>query len=85
MIIWDDVKNTKLQIERQISFEQISEIILRNDYLDILENPSRPNQQLFVITLNNYIYAVPFLIDENLNIILKTAYPSKKLSKKYLG
>jgi uncharacterized DUF497 family protein len=85
MIIWDDVKNTKLQIERQISFEQISEIILRNDYLDILENPSRPNQQIFVITLNNYIYAVPFLIDENLNIILKTAYPSRKLSKKYLG
>ena len=72
MIIWDDAKNTKLQIERQVSFEQISEIILRNDYLDILENPSRPNQQLFVITLNNYIYAVPFLIDENLNIILKT-------------
>ena len=85
MIIWDDVKNTKLQIERQISFEQISEIILRNDYLDILENPSRPNQQIFVITLNNYIYAVPFLIDENLNIILKTVYPSRKLSKKYLG
>ena len=85
MIIWDDAKNTKLQIERQVSFEQISEIILRNDYLDILENPSRPNQQLFVITLNNYIYAVPFLIDENLNIILKTAYPSRKLSKKYLG
>ena len=85
MIIWDDAKNTKLQIERQVSFEQISEIILRNDYLDILENPSRPNQQLFVITLNNYIYAIPFLIDENLNIILKTAYPSRKLSKKYLG
>ena len=85
MIIWDDAKNTKLQIERQISFEQISEIILRNDYLDILENPSRPNQQIFVITLNNYIYVVPFLIDKDLNIILKTAYPSRKLSKKYLG
>jgi len=28
---------------------------------------------------------VPFLIDENSNIILKTAYPSRKLSKIYTG
>jgi len=83
MIIWDDTKNTKLQLERQISFEQISEIILRKGYLDILENPSRMDQQIFVIYLNNYVYAVPFLIDENSNIILITAYPSRKLSKKY--
>ena len=83
MIIWDEGKNTKLRIERHISFEQISEIILRKDYLDILENTSRPNQQIFVIYLNSYIYAVPFLIDEHSNIILKTAYPSRKLLKKY--
>ncbi|MGD8294091.1 MAG: hypothetical protein PVF37_20425 [Desulfobacterales bacterium] len=85
MIIWDDTKNIKLKLERQISFEQISEIILRKGYLDILENPSRTDQQIFVIYLNNYVYAVPFLIDENSNIILKTAYPSRKLSKKTQG
>ena len=85
MIIWDDTKNIKLQLERQISFEQISEIILRKGYLDILENLSGTNQQIFVIFLNNYVYAVPFLIDENSNIISKTAYPSRKLSKKYPG
>jgi hypothetical protein len=82
MIIWDDTKNIKLQLERQISFEQISEIILRKGYLDILENQSRTDQQIFVIYLNNYVYAVPFLIDGNSNIILKTAYPSRKLTKK---
>ena len=43
MIIWDDEKNQKLQVERGISFDQISEIILRKKYLDILENSSRPN------------------------------------------
>jgi hypothetical protein len=47
-------------------------------YLDILENPSRTDQQIFVTYLNNYVYAVPFLIYENSNIILKTAYPSRK-------
>ena len=85
MIIWDDNKNLKLQRERQMSFEEIAEIILRKDYLDILENHTRPGQLVFVISFHDYVYAVPFIIDENENIILKTAYPSRKLSKKYNG
>ena len=85
MITWDDEKNQKLQIERNISFDQIAEIILRKEYLDILENPSRENQQIFVVKLNNYTYSVPFVIDEQSNIILKTAFPSRKLNKKYMG
>jgi len=85
MIIWDDEKNQKLQIERDISFDQISEIILRKEYLDILENISRQNQQIFVVKLNNYTYSVPFIIDDQSNIVLKTAYPSRKLHKKYTG
>ena len=85
MIIWDDEKNRKLQAERNISFDQISEIILRKEYLDILENPSRPSQQIFVVELNDYIYSVPFIIYNQSNIILKTAFPSRKLNKKYMG
>lgn len=85
MIIWDDDKNQKLQNERNISFDEISEIILRKEYLDILENSSRPNQQIFVVKINNYTYSVPFIIDEQSNIILKTAFPSRKLHKKYMG
>jgi len=85
MIIWDDKKDTKLKIERNISFEEISDIILNKQYLDILKHPSKLNQKIFVIELNNYIYAVPFTIDGYSNIVLKTAYPSRKLNKKYRG
>jgi len=85
MIIWDDDKNQKLQNERGISFDEISEIILRKEYLDILENPSGSSQQIFVIKFNNYIYSVPFILDSQLNIILKTAFSSRKLNKKYMG
>ena len=85
MIIWDEDKNNKLKIERNISFEQISEIILKEKYIDILEHPKRDNQLLFVIELYDYIYAVPFLFDEEDNIILKTAFPSRKLNKIYRG
>ncbi len=83
MIIWDDTKNQKLKIEREISFEEIAEIILRKEYLDILDNPTRSDQQIFVIILNDYIHSVPFIIDEQSNIILKTAYPSRKLNQIY--
>ena len=84
MIIWDNDKNLKLQRERQISFEQIAEIILRKEYLDIIDNPARESQQLFVVKLKDYIYSVPFIIDNRPNIILKTAFPSRKLTKKYM-
>ncbi|MCK5287907.1 MAG: toxin [Candidatus Omnitrophica bacterium] len=85
MVVWDDKKDLKLKIERDISFEDISDIVLHNQYLDILEHPIKKNQNIFVIELNNYIYAVPFVIDTGSNIILKTIYPSRKLYKKYRG
>lgn len=85
MIIWDEEKNIKLKIERNISFETISDIILNKKYLDILENPSNLHQSIFVVEINNYIYAVPYIIDKDSNIILKTVYPSRKLNKKYRG
>ncbi len=83
MIFWDDDKNNKLIAERNISFDEISEIILREEYLDILESPNREDQMIFIVRLNDYIYVVPFIIDENENIILKTAYPSRKFNKLY--
>ncbi|MCF7916875.1 MAG: BrnT family toxin, partial [Candidatus Omnitrophica bacterium] len=60
MIVWDEKKNIKLQIERNISFEEIADTILCKQYLDILEHPTKKNQNIFVIELDKYIYAVPF-------------------------
>ncbi|KHE91635.1 MAG: BrnT family toxin [Candidatus Scalindua rubra] len=85
MIVWDEKKNIKLKLERNISFETVSDIILNKQYLDILDNPSRADQNLFVIEVNKYIYAVPFIIDKESNIVLKTIFPSRKLNKKYGG
>lgn len=82
MIFWDEIKNRKLISERNISFERIADIILEKKYLDIVHNPSRPDQLMFIIEHEGYIYAVPFVIDEQ-NICLKTAYPSRKFHKLY--
>ena len=85
MIFWDENKNKKLKLERNITFEQISEIIIKDKFIDILEHKKRKNQKIFIIELKEYIYAVPFVIDNQENIILKTAYPSRKLNKIYRG
>jgi len=82
-IIWNLKKNEWLILNRGISFEEISDRILNDDYLEILENPSRANQQYFMMNLNNYTWVVPFLINKKDQIVLKTAFPSRKFHKKY--
>ena len=82
-IIWDKNKEDWLVINRGISFEEIAEKLSNKEYLDILENPTRRNQFYFVLDFNNYIWIVPFLLNEREEIVLKTAFPSRKFQKKY--
>ncbi len=84
-IIWDTEKNNWLQVNRSISFEEISGKILDGNYTDILENPTRDNQMYFIINIHNYTWVVPFLIDEQERIVLKTAFPSRKFHNRYGG
>ena len=70
MIVWDENINIRLKLERNISFEQISDIVLEENYIKILEHPKRRNQLIFIIELNDYIHAVPFIIDEDNNTLV---------------
>jgi uncharacterized DUF497 family protein len=82
-ILWDDEKNIKLKKERKISFEEIALLILQKKYIEIMKHPKRPGQRVFILPINGYIHAVPFLLDDNNNIVLKTAFPSRKFHKIY--
>ncbi len=84
-IIWDEEKNLWLQLNRHTSFEEIADKILNKRYLEILENPTREDQLYFVMEINDYTWIVPFLINEQEEIVLKTAFPSRKYHKKYGG
>lgn len=84
-IMWDTEKNNWLTLNRSISFEEIADKILDNDYIQILENPTRDNQQYFIMNIKDYTWVVPFLIDDEERIILKTAFKSRKFDKKYGG
>jgi len=82
-ILWDSDKNTKLIAERGLSFDIFASLILEKKYLDILKNPSRAEQKIFIIPFQNYTYVVPFIIDNDQNIVLKTVFPSRKYHKLY--
>jgi uncharacterized DUF497 family protein len=84
-IIWNEEKDKKLQIERGLSFDTISELILQKKFTAVLENPSRDGQMIFIIPWNNYTYVVPFVVDDEQNIVLKTIFPSRKYHKLYGG
>lgn len=87
LIEWNNEKNEILKNERNSSFETISEKILSRDIIDIFKHPNQtkyPNQKVFIIEVNHYIYYVPFVEDED-RIFLKTIIPSRKATKKYLG
>ncbi len=82
-INWDKNKNDWLILNRKISFDEIADKILNDDYIEILDNPVRENQQNFIMNIDNYTWVVPFLINEKNQIILKTAFPNRKFHKKY--
>ncbi|MDR2756851.1 MAG: BrnT family toxin [Planctomycetaceae bacterium] len=82
-IIWDNEKNKKLIRERGLSFDEFSTLILDGKYTDILQNPSRKNQKIFIVLHNGYTYVVPFVVDNENNIVLKTIFPSRKHHQLY--
>ena len=84
---WNHEKNNKLKEERGIGFELIVMHIERGDLLDVLKHPNDsryPNQQLLIVEINEYVYLVPFVEDEN-GRFLKTIIPSRKATRDYLG
>lgn len=84
---WNDDKNEVLKKERGVSFEQVELAIASGDLIDRVRHPNQSkyaNQKVFLVRIENYIYSVPYVEDEE-NIFLKTIIPNSKATKKYLG
>ena len=85
MVRWSPEKDRFLRLTRGVSFQQIADVIISGEYMDILENPSRPGQDIFVLRIQGYTWVVPFVVENDDTIFLKTAYPSRKFHKRYGG
>jgi len=80
---WDAEKNKILKHERGISFEETAYLIESGRIIGIEENHAHPNQKLYILEIDNYAFVVPF-VESDQEIFLKTAFPSRKFTKKYL-
>ena len=81
---WDKEKNQWLMDHRDVSFELCITAINQGDLLDVVQNKTpREHQFKYIIKINDYVYVVPFVQDGEKKF-LKTIYPSRVETKKYL-
>jgi len=84
---WSDEKNEILKKARRVSFEQVELAIASGDLVDRIKHPNPtkyPNQEVFLVKVENDIYSVPYIEDDE-RIFLKTIIPNSKATKKYWG
>lgn len=79
---WNSEKNEILKRERGICFEEIAYYIESGQIIGIEENPGYPNQKIYILEIDNYAIIVPY-VENDIEIFLKTAFPSRKYTKKY--
>lgn len=83
---WNPEKNRELIEERGRSFEEAVFYIQAGGLIDDIVHPnsvSYPNQRVFVVAIQDYVYLVPYVEDDE-QIFLKTIIPSRKFTKIYL-
>ncbi len=79
-ISWDPAKNLWLQENRGIVFEEL----LNGNFIGIDDHSSRGHQQLLLIEYHGYIWVIPY-VENAVEIFFKTAFQSRKYTRKYLG
>ena len=84
---WNDEKNKILKKLRGVSFEQVELAIESGDLINRIKHPNQekyPNQKVFLVKIEDYIYSIPYVEDDE-KIFFKTIIPNSKATKKYLG
>ena len=84
---WNKEKNQSLIKERNISFEAIVYAIDKGSAIDVFDHPNPdkyPNQKIYAVNIDNFVYLVPYVIEDDGTLFLKTIIPSRKATKQYL-
>ncbi len=83
---WNEDKNKWLKIIRNIGFEDIVDAVEQGNIVEILPNEGKyMHQQVLYVLIGDYIFKVPFVIEQQDEWFLKTIIPSRKATKKYLS
>ena len=84
---WNDEKDAWLRENRGIAFEDVVYHLTRGDLLDTIAHPNQvryPGQRIYVVNVEGYVYLIPFVEDDE-TIFLKTIFPSRRMTRQYLG
>ena len=83
-IRWDPKKSQLIQTNpnRGLSLELIADLIQAGSVLSIETRNNYPDQKAFVVPIEEEVWCVPFR-EEDDQIFLITAWPDRKLKKKY--
>ena len=76
---WSQEKNLELMWNRGIRFEDL----LSAKFIGMEEHPKKRHQRYMVFEYRKYVWVVPFVAHGD-SYFLKTAFPSRKHTKKYL-
>ena len=77
---WNSDKNKELKQSRNVTFEEL----LSSKFIGIEKHPKKPHQQLMLFEYDGYVWVVPYVEAEKY-YFLKTAFPNRKYTQKYLG
>ncbi len=83
---WDEVKNRWLKANREITFEEVALGIYQGKLLANIKHHNLkkyPAQWLLIVEIENYAYVIPYVINND-KIFLKTIYPDRVATKKYI-
>jgi len=86
--IWNEEKNLFLQRTRGISFERVVVAVGEGKLLAVLEHPNKKkytSQFIMVVNVEGYAFCVPYVETDNGDYFLKTVFPSRKLTNRYLS
>lgn len=84
--VWSPEKNAWLREQRGFGFEDVVAAIDDGRVLADMKHPSSryPSQRILVVELGGYAIVVPYVEDESA-MFLKTAFPDRKATRRYLG
>ena len=82
---WSPEKNKWLAENRGITFEEMIYLIDEGHLLAVLKHSKKANQKIFVVEREGYAFNAPFVEEQDGTCFLKTIYPSRASTKRYIG
>lgn len=86
-IKWNAEKEKQLQEDTTRSYVSFPDCVIAIEEGRVLNNlahPTRENQRILILNIEDYAYVVPYVLEADGSWFLKTVFPSRKHTALYL-